>query len=103
MSRRVAGLLAQFPSQPDEAVAAAVYLHGRVDDLGARAPHVAEIQERIRQLGREVLFFNCTAQESLERYADLRLGRFSGGSGSANLNPGGRGLFSRYSSRRRLS
>src|SRR5208283_3986039 len=32
----IAGFLAQFPSQPDEAVAAAVYLHGRAGELGAR-------------------------------------------------------------------
>ncbi len=32
----VAGLLAQFPQQPDEAVAAAVYLHGLAGELGAR-------------------------------------------------------------------
>lgn len=31
----VAGLLAQFPSQPDLAVAAAVYLHGLAGELGA--------------------------------------------------------------------
>ena len=31
-----AGLLAQFPSQPDEAVAAAVYLHGLAGEIGAR-------------------------------------------------------------------
>jgi len=33
----IAGLLAQFPTSPDEAVAAAVYLHGRAGELGARA------------------------------------------------------------------
>jgi NAD(P)H-hydrate epimerase len=33
----IAGLLAQFPSQPDEAVAAAIYLHGRAGELGARS------------------------------------------------------------------
>jgi ADP-dependent NAD(P)H-hydrate dehydratase / NAD(P)H-hydrate epimerase len=32
----IAGLLAQFPQQPDEAVAAAVYLHGLAGQLGAR-------------------------------------------------------------------
>jgi NAD(P)H-hydrate epimerase len=31
------GLLAQFPKQPDEAVAAAVYLHGLAGQIGARA------------------------------------------------------------------
>jgi NAD(P)H-hydrate epimerase len=31
----IAGLTAQFPSQPDEAVLAAVWLHGRAGDLGA--------------------------------------------------------------------
>ena len=31
----VAGMLAQFPKQPDEAVAAAVYLHGLAGQLGA--------------------------------------------------------------------
>jgi NAD(P)H-hydrate epimerase len=30
------GFLAQFPNQPDEAVAAAVYLHGRAGQIGAR-------------------------------------------------------------------
>ena len=38
----IAGLLAQFPKQPDEAVAAAVYLHGLAGEIGAR------------ELGREV-------------------------------------------------
>jgi NAD(P)H-hydrate epimerase len=33
----IAGLLAQFPRQPDEAVAAAVYLHGLAGEIGARA------------------------------------------------------------------
>jgi NAD(P)H-hydrate epimerase len=33
----IAGFLAQFPRQPDEAVAAAVYLHGRAGELGVRA------------------------------------------------------------------
>ena len=33
----VAGFLAQFPRQPDEAVAAAVYLHGLAGQIGARA------------------------------------------------------------------
>jgi len=33
----IAGLLAQFPQQPDEAVAAAVYLHGLAGEVGARA------------------------------------------------------------------
>ena len=33
----IAGFLAQFPALPDEAVAAAVYLHGRAGELGARA------------------------------------------------------------------
>jgi len=33
----VAGFLAQFPGQPDEAVAAAVYLHGLAGQIGARA------------------------------------------------------------------
>jgi NAD(P)H-hydrate epimerase len=33
----IAGFLAQFPAQPDEAVAAAVYLHGRAGELGALA------------------------------------------------------------------
>ena len=32
----IAGFLAQFPRQPDEAVAAAVYLHGLAGQLGAR-------------------------------------------------------------------
>jgi NAD(P)H-hydrate epimerase len=32
----IAGLLAQFPDQPDEAVAAAVYLHGLAGEIGAR-------------------------------------------------------------------
>jgi len=31
------GFLAQFPTQPDEAVAAAVYLHGLAGEIGARA------------------------------------------------------------------
>jgi NAD(P)H-hydrate epimerase len=31
----ITGLLAQFPKQPDEAVAAAVYLHGLAGELGA--------------------------------------------------------------------
>ena len=39
----IAGFLAQFPKWPDEAVAAAVYLHGLAGQIGARA------------LGREVL------------------------------------------------
>ena len=30
-----AGLLAQFPERPDQAVGAAVYLHGRAGELGA--------------------------------------------------------------------
>jgi NAD(P)H-hydrate epimerase len=33
----IAGLLAQFPERPDQAVAAAVYLHGRAGELGAQA------------------------------------------------------------------
>jgi ADP-dependent NAD(P)H-hydrate dehydratase / NAD(P)H-hydrate epimerase len=33
----IAGLLAQFPQQPEEAVAAAVYLHGLAGEVGARA------------------------------------------------------------------
>jgi NAD(P)H-hydrate epimerase len=33
----IAGFLAQFPSQPDKAVAAAVYLHGLAGQIGARA------------------------------------------------------------------
>ena len=33
----IAGFLAQFPKQPDEAVAAAVYLHGLAGEIGARA------------------------------------------------------------------
>jgi hydroxyethylthiazole kinase-like uncharacterized protein yjeF len=33
----IAGFLAQFPQQPDEALAAAVYLHGMAGELGARA------------------------------------------------------------------
>jgi len=33
----IAGFLAQFPQQPDEAVAAAVYLHGLAGEIGARA------------------------------------------------------------------
>jgi NAD(P)H-hydrate epimerase len=33
----IAGFLAQYPGQPDEAVAAAVYLHGRAGELGVRA------------------------------------------------------------------
>jgi NAD(P)H-hydrate epimerase len=33
----IAGFLAQFPGQPDQAVAAAVYLHGLAGEIGARA------------------------------------------------------------------
>jgi NAD(P)H-hydrate epimerase len=33
----IAGLVAQFPQQADQAVAAAVYLHGLAGQLGARA------------------------------------------------------------------
>jgi NAD(P)H-hydrate epimerase len=33
----IAGMLAQFPDRPDQAVAAAVYLHGLAGELGARA------------------------------------------------------------------
>jgi NAD(P)H-hydrate epimerase len=33
----IAGFLAQFPAQPDLAVAAAVYLHGLAGEIGARA------------------------------------------------------------------
>jgi NAD(P)H-hydrate epimerase len=33
----IAGLLAQFPDHPDEALAAAVYLHGLAGEIGARA------------------------------------------------------------------
>jgi NAD(P)H-hydrate epimerase len=33
----ISGFLAQFPKQPDEAVAAAVYLHGLGGEIGARA------------------------------------------------------------------
>jgi NAD(P)H-hydrate epimerase len=33
----IAGFLAQFPEQPDQAVAAAVYLHGLAGETGARA------------------------------------------------------------------
>jgi NAD(P)H-hydrate epimerase len=33
----IAGFLAQFPQKPDEAVAAAVYLHGLAGEIGARA------------------------------------------------------------------
>ena len=32
-----AGLLAQFPALPDQAVAAAVYLHGLAGEIGARS------------------------------------------------------------------
>lgn len=31
----IAGFLAQFPKEPDQAVAAAVYLHGLAGELGA--------------------------------------------------------------------
>ncbi len=37
IDRVIAGFLAQFPKQPDEAVAAAVYLHGLAGELGAAA------------------------------------------------------------------
>ena len=33
----IAGFLAQFPKQPDQAVAAAVYLHGLASEIGARS------------------------------------------------------------------
>jgi ADP-dependent NAD(P)H-hydrate dehydratase / NAD(P)H-hydrate epimerase len=33
----IAGMVAQFPKQPDQAVAAAVYLHGLAGEIGARA------------------------------------------------------------------
>ena len=33
----ISGFLAQFPQQPDQAVAAAVYLHGLAGEIGARA------------------------------------------------------------------
>ena len=33
----IAGLLAQFPGAPDQAVAAAAYLHGKAAEIGARA------------------------------------------------------------------
>jgi hydroxyethylthiazole kinase-like uncharacterized protein yjeF len=33
----IAGFLAQFPEKPDEALAAAVYLHGLAGEIGARA------------------------------------------------------------------
>ncbi|MGH9662294.1 MAG: NAD(P)H-hydrate dehydratase, partial [Bryobacteraceae bacterium] len=33
----IAGYLAQFPTRPHEAIAAAVYLHGLAGELGARA------------------------------------------------------------------
>jgi NAD(P)H-hydrate epimerase len=33
----IAGFLAQFPEDPDRAVAAAVYLHGLAGEIGARA------------------------------------------------------------------
>jgi len=33
----ISGFLAQFPNQPDEAVAAAAYLHGLAGEIGARA------------------------------------------------------------------
>jgi NAD(P)H-hydrate epimerase len=33
----IAGFVAQFPERPDQAVAAAVYLHGRAGELGAAA------------------------------------------------------------------
>ena len=33
----ISGLLAQFPNQPDEAIAAAVYLHGLAGEIGTRA------------------------------------------------------------------
>jgi NAD(P)H-hydrate epimerase len=33
----IAGMVAQFPKSPDQAVAAAVYLHGRAGELGAEA------------------------------------------------------------------
>jgi hydroxyethylthiazole kinase-like uncharacterized protein yjeF len=33
----IAGFLAQFPGEPDQAVAAAVYLHGLAGEMGARA------------------------------------------------------------------
>jgi hydroxyethylthiazole kinase-like uncharacterized protein yjeF len=33
----ISGFLAQFPKQPDQAVAAAVYLHGLAGEIGARA------------------------------------------------------------------
>ncbi len=39
-----------------------VHLDGR-----ARANHVADLQDRIRQLGREVLFFNCNAADDDRR------------------------------------
>ena len=33
----IAGLLAQFPRDPDRSTAAAVYLHGLAGEIGARA------------------------------------------------------------------
>ena len=33
----IAGFLGQFPSQPEQAIAAAVYLHGLSGELGAAA------------------------------------------------------------------
>ena len=32
----IAGFLAQFPQQPEQAIAAAVYLHGLSGEIGAR-------------------------------------------------------------------
>lgn len=58
----ISGFLAQFPTQPDEAVAAAVYLHGLAGEFGARA------------LGEKSLIATDVLRYLPEAYADVSHG-----------------------------
>jgi NAD(P)H-hydrate epimerase len=59
----VAGLLAQYPSDPGRAVAAAVYLHGLAADLAVRAgdEHTLLATDSLTHLSRAFRFYSRTA------------------------------------------
>jgi NAD(P)H-hydrate epimerase len=60
----LAGFLAQFPEQPDEAVAAAVYVHGLAGELGA-----AELGEKAL-IATDLLAYLPDAMEECARLPD---------------------------------
>ena len=60
----IAGMLSQFPKQPDQAVAAAVYLHGFAGELGAR-----ELGEK-SLIATDILRFLPKAMEACAHVSD---------------------------------